>query len=157
MTGKRGPAEWRFWNHVDKHGPIPEKRPDLGPCWLWTGALYSVGYGQWRAYHGGLSGPAHRYAYELEHGPIPEGLECDHLCQNKRCIRPSHLEPVTHAENQRRTRRPLCRRGHPLTDENTYTHIDRKNLPHRRCRICMAIQQVLYRERWGGRKPARAA
>lgn len=97
----------RFWAKVDKAGPISPHRPDLGPCWLWTGAL-KKGYGHFcsqarrdrpRTWIG-----AHRWAYEAMVGPIPADLELDHLCRNPPCVNPGHLEPVTSAENLRRAR-----------------------------------------------------
>ena len=63
-----------------------------GDCWLWTGSLNSSGYGP------------HRALWELLNGPVPEGLDLDHLCNVRHCIRPDHLEPVTRAENGRRAR-----------------------------------------------------
>ena len=75
-------------------------------CWLWTGAQVK-GYGRLR--FGGRVQPAHRVAYEMMVGPIPSGLTLDHLCHVKACVRPSHLEPVTQAENLHRARRDgLC-------------------------------------------------
>jgi len=121
----------RFWAKVDKAGPIPECRPELGPCWIWTGST-SHGYGRLQA-AGKVMG-AHRFAYELLVGPIPEGLEPDHLCRVSACVKaiadehgPAHLEPVTHRENMLRgetigavnSRKTHCRRGHPFTPENT--------------------------------------
>lgn len=90
----------RFWSRVDRNGPVPAYRPDLGPCWLWrgAGANHNLGYGIWhprRSEHHG----AHRYAYELVVGVIPEGLHLDHLCRVPSCVNPSHLEPVTPSEN----------------------------------------------------------
>lgn len=70
------------------------------PCWIWPLAPKSTGYGLWRRQ--GDSRLAHRVAYERAVGPIPPGLEIDHLCRVKVCVRPDHLEPVTHAENGRR-------------------------------------------------------
>lgn len=90
----------RFWAKVDKDGPVPEYRSDLGPCWLWTGAPNEWGYGSIR--WGGPMRAAHRVAYELEHGAVPPALDIDHLCRVPACVRPSHLESVTPAENQRR-------------------------------------------------------
>jgi HNH endonuclease len=78
----------RFWEKVEQGEG----------CWLWTGAI-DRGYGQF-VWNGRKR--AHRVAYELIIGPIPEGLELDHLCRNKSCVRPEHLEPVTKAENIRR-------------------------------------------------------
>lgn len=89
----------RFWAKVDKNGPVSILRPDLGSCWLWTASI-SGGYA-----HIGREGSvcrAHLVAYELVIGPVPEGLDLDHLCFVRRCVNPSHLEPVTRSVNQRR-------------------------------------------------------
>lgn len=69
-------------------------------CWLWKGNTTSNGYGQFFVARQALI--AHRYSHELHVGPIPAGLEIDHLCNVRACVRPDHLEPVTHAENMRR-------------------------------------------------------
>lgn len=92
----------RFWPKVDKGGPIPEHRPELGPCWLWTGARIPAGYG-----HVSVDGQrvlAHRWSYIDAHGaPAQHLTDIDHLCFVKACVRPDHLEAVTHAENSRRS------------------------------------------------------
>ena len=75
-------------------------------CDVWIGALSTKGYGQF--WINGRQTQAHRWAYENLRGPIPEGLEIDHLCHNPACVRVDHLEPVTHAENLRR-RRPFAK------------------------------------------------
>lgn len=93
--------EERLWSRVDKNGPIPEFAPTLGNCWLYTGACFRLGYGSF--HHNGKDRYAHIVAYEFEVGPIPAGLELDHLCRVRHCVRPSHLEPVTHQENMRRS------------------------------------------------------
>lgn len=98
----------RFWSRVDKNGPVPSHRPDLGQCWVWTGAKSSKGYGHFKrpggmgAPNGGAYVSTHRWAYETEVGPITEGLELDHLCRNTLCVRPDHLEQVTRRENLNR-------------------------------------------------------
>lgn len=95
------PRERRFWAKVNKYGPLPELRPDLGPCWIYTGYVDpDTGYGQ----YGGKGGTRlpHRIAYEYSLGAIPKGLHLDHLCKRRICCRPSHLEPVTPLENIRR-------------------------------------------------------
>lgn len=76
---------------------------DMGfstPCHLWNGSTFHNGYG--KLTRGGVTQYAHRYYYELEHGPIPKVLECDHLCRVRKCCNPEHIELVTHAENSRR-------------------------------------------------------
>lgn len=95
----KDPTE-RLLAQVDKNGPAPEHRPDLGPCWLWIGTVDRWGYGQMK-WQGRRPG-SHRVAYELLVGPIPEGLTLDHLCRVPGCVNPAHLEPVTQAENNRR-------------------------------------------------------
>lgn len=111
--------EARFWSKVDKRGPLPARRPDLGPCWLWT-ASAPAGYGQMR--WNGTMRRTHRIAYELLVGPIAPGRHLDHLCMVTRCCNPDHLEPVTPEENTRRMlearRLDVCKRGHPRTPEN---------------------------------------
>lgn len=97
IQSQRGTPAERFWRKVDRNGPIPEYRPELGPCWLWTATLDGHGYGYFDGH------PAHRWAWQEAHGSIaPELSDMDHLCRVPRCVRPSHLEPVTHAENIRR-------------------------------------------------------
>jgi hypothetical protein len=73
-------------------------------CWRWNGTQNGIGYGQTRV--AGRKVYVHRLSYELFVGPIPPGLEIDHLCRNRACVNPTHLEPVTHAENVRRMVRP---------------------------------------------------
>ncbi len=95
--------------------PINDYRERIMPvmdgCELWTGTILSSGYGQVKIR--GRRYLAHRWVYEQEVGPIPEELEIDHLCGQKACVRPSHLEVVTHAVNcQRRLVPERCPRGH---------------------------------------------
>lgn len=92
----------RFWAKVDKNGPFPTEAPGLsGACWQWTASIiHTTGYGAFGVE--GRKRGAHRVSYELVIGPIPDGLTIDHLCNNRRCVNPSHLEPVTQGENVRR-------------------------------------------------------
>ena len=76
-------------------------------CWEWCGEINHKGYG--RLWTGGKRYFAHRAYYEVTHGPIPEGHEIDHLCRNRRCVNPDHLEAVAPVENQRRAR-PFAKR-----------------------------------------------
>ena len=129
------PAERRFWSKVDFRGD----------CWLWTGSVARRrgGYGQFRLASAGRKRmvKAHRVAYELLVGPIPEGLEPDHLCRNPRCVNPDHLEPVTHHENVLRGMSPSaqgaradhCIHDHPFDEANTYYRPDNGT---RQCRTC---------------------
>jgi hypothetical protein len=130
----RETAELQFWAKVEKNGPIPPARPDLGPCWIWTASRDHKGYGVFR------SQKAYSIAYKWAAGPVPEGLEIDHLCTVRSCVNPSHLEPVSHAENVRRGRagavnreKTACLRGHPFDDLNTYIS---PSSGKRACRTC---------------------
>ena len=101
VTTIRGDDEARFWSKVDKDGPVPALRPELGPCWLWLDRLNDDGYGNFAA--GGKIHSAPRWAYSHFAAPIPRGLEPDHLCRNRACVNyESHLEVVTRRENVRR-------------------------------------------------------
>lgn len=126
----------RFWSYVDREGPLP--RPDLGRCWSWTGGTSPDGYGILRIARATAYMP--RFSYELEHGPMPIGTEPDHLCRNRNCVNPDHLEPVTHRENILRgespqainARKTHCPKGHEYTPEN----IRRQRNGGRLCRAC---------------------
>lgn len=121
----------RFWSKVDR----------TEDCWLWTGWI-NKGYGRWCPdVKNRKTASTHRYAYELLVGPIPDGLTLDHLCRNKACVNPAHLEPVTARENIQRARPHCaaksthCRHGHEWTPENTFLHGNRV-----RCRECRKVQ-----------------
>ncbi len=119
-------------------------------CWVWTASLNSYGYGQFainlRPYR------AHRLAYEHWVGPIPDEPELDHLCRNRACCNPEHLEAVTHQVNFLRgenriavvVRTNHCIRGHEMTPENTV--INNKTTGGRACRICRNEQQQIRRQ-----------
>lgn len=112
-----------------------------GGCWIWTGTLYSNGYGS--IYVDGRVSLTHRVSYEIRVSKVPEGLEIDHLCRVRSCLNPEHLEPVTHAENMRRAMRTHCVNGHEFTAENTYRPADGK----RYCRTCRRQRNREQRER----------
>jgi hypothetical protein len=86
-----------FWAKVDRNGPIPAHRPDLGPCWIWTGTKGSRGYGNF--WYLGATQMAHHVSWWLAVGPIPDGLWILHHCDNRPCVRPSHLFDGTAQDN----------------------------------------------------------
>ena len=127
MVSKGQPdALTRFMSHVEFQ--------DDG-CIVWTGARTSRGYGSFGSGdRGGRTVRAHRWYWEFTNGGIPEGLVLDHLCRNKLCVNPEHLEPVSDEENRRRhfLLRTHCKNGHLLDTVNT-VHVGSFG---RRCRIC---------------------
>lgn len=138
-----------FWEKVNKNGPVSTIRPDLGRCWLWTGAAKSGGnrkYG--RVAFMGRMRPVHQVSYELVKGTLPVGHVPDHLCKNEICVNPDHLEAVTHRENNRRSESPsalnarktLCPKGHALAGKNLYVHSGKRS-----CKICRALAAARHR------------
>ena len=117
---------------------------DENGCWNYTGTINNRGYGSIR------QTTAHRFFWETIRGDIPEGLELDHLCRNTRCVNPSHLEPVTRAENMRRRSEAykVCRAGHLMDEENTIikNRPDRGTGTARACRACQVLSQRRFRE-----------
>lgn len=118
----------RFWQKVEK----------TERCWLWRGAVDNNGYGRFRL--NGKTVYAHRLAYKLSVDSIEAGMTLDHLCRNRQCVNPNHLEQVTNKENilrgqapsARAARRVTCSNGHAYNDANTYWG---KN-GQRVCRTC---------------------
>lgn len=106
----------RFMVKVNRNGPILVHRPELGPCWVWTAnhtAKPPTGYGRFHV--GKQAILAHRWSYEYFVGSIPKDLVIDHLCRNRSCVRPDHLDPVTYQENCLRGEAPaakMAKRSH---------------------------------------------
>lgn len=146
------PLAERFWANV-KTGSAEE-------CWPWLGHIHHEGYGDLKYQARRIR--AHRVAYEVTVGPIPDGLTLDHLCHtrdqtctggatclHRRCVNPAHLEPVPQLENMYRGRSPHafnalkthCKNGHEFTPENTYWRARGRG---RDCRKCTAISQRKY-------------
>lgn len=137
---------------------------NLGECWLWLGSKSKDGYGQFilsaRRGEKRIRIAPYRFIWEHINGPMPEGLEPDHTCNNRQCVNPEHIEPVTHAENQRRSyqrgrkrihvdfaggrkRGTHCPKGHEYTDSNTYY------TPHGSvyCRECNRLACLVYQSK----------
>ncbi|MFI2349761.1 HNH endonuclease signature motif containing protein [Streptomyces sp. NPDC019443] len=141
----------RFWAKVKHDGPVSLRREAPGRCWLWVGAIGARGYG--RIFVDGQTVPAHRWSYEAEVGSIQPGLVIDHLCRNRACVNPAHLEPVTNQVNTlrgigmtaRRARTTHCPAGHEYAGANLYV----SPRGDRRCRICEHLRAVRR-----GRKPS---
>lgn len=123
------------------------KQGNADDCWPWAGTLRKDGYGVLsECGHQGRLVRVHRLAYELEIGPIPAGLTIDHLCRNRRCCNPAHMEAVSIRENVLRgeslraqeARQTHCLRGYELAGENIYQRKDRTG---RYCRICRRIRR----------------
>jgi hypothetical protein len=116
---------------------------DVNDCWEWTDALTASGHAQVSMH--GTTCPAYRVSYQMFVGPIPDELTLDHLCRNRACVNPTHVEPVTIRENTLRGIGPSsvnaakthCLRGHEFTPENIYWGMRRGKRPFRVCRICM--------------------
>lgn len=134
----------RFWSKVSFNGPIPPDGIQGGRCWGWEAGKSKAGYGQFALDRKPVK--AHRVSYTINIGDIPTSLVIDHLCKNKGCCNPAHLEPVTHRENAIRcdsevginARRTHCKNGHELCGDNLFVYKPSKAYPHGRryCRQC---------------------
>jgi hypothetical protein len=114
-------------------------------CWEWTGSIQKDGYGQLR--HNGSTKLAHRYSYELFRKTIDPLLQLDHLCRNRKCVNPFHLEEVTAKENVNRgigKQKTHCIRGHKYNTENTYYWTNKWGNKQKTCRICNKIHALKY-------------
>jgi hypothetical protein len=118
QASRRATTLDRFWAKVDKSAE----------CWVWTGKLRADGYGNFWDGENKRMMRVHRFAYLAEIGDIPDGLQLDHLCRNRACVNPAHLEPVSARENTLRgvgltaqnAVKTHCPRNHPLTGDNLF-------------------------------------
>lgn len=141
MKGRR-PAKERFMSKF-------RVNPEIG-CHEWTACKGKDGYGRFNT--GGKHGPvvrAHKFSYETFKGPIPDGLQIDHLCRNRICCNPDHLEAVTQQENIRRgdggkhmREKTHCPKGHPYSGANLYIE---PSTGRRRCQVCTKATRKKYR------------
>lgn len=144
---------WPERTRKERFEGLFEPEPCSG-CFLWFGRIDEDGYGRFR-WGATQMMKAHRAAYLLYVGPIPDGLTLDHLCRVRSCVNPRHVEPVTNRENALRglgqgahnAKKIMCVHGHEFSPENTYR---RPSRPRRDCRICIerrALERAARRER----------
>lgn len=148
----------RFTSKVDYDGPTPLDAPHLGPCHLWTACTSKNGYGQFHTGSRtlGTAGPrpAHVLAWEEANGPVPDGLELDHLCRVRHCVNAAHLEAVTDRENSRRGLTGMhqrikthCPQGHEYAGANLIEKTQRGGFMNRICRTCARASWRAYAAR----------
>lgn len=144
MTRKKKNPSDRFWEKVDKSGD----------CWVWLASKNTKGYGKFSS--NGVPVMAHRFSWEQVNGEIPRELVVNHLCENKPCVRPDHLELITNAENLRYSgvgqknaehhkSKTHCRNGHEYTKETTRQTFRKNRISiSRRCMVCFIATQERY-------------
>lgn len=154
----RRPLAERFWEKVDSSG-------GLEACWTWKGATRHWGYGCiWSGGGHGKILVAHRVAWELTCGPIPEGMCLDHICKNPKCVNPSHLRVVTYYENYvdysdspfaKNATKTHCKRGHEFSRENTAMvwRLFRRGKTGNWCRFCLTCFPQYWRHAIVPRSP----
>lgn len=126
-------------------------------CWDWDGAHFKTGYAE--TWDGRRPLYAHRVSYELWVGPIPDGFVIDHLCRNRGCVNPEHLEAVSQRTNilrgtgmsARHAVKTHCPKGHEYTAENTYNYPNKNS---RECRVCMRERNRINLRNYRARRKA---
>lgn len=119
-VAKAEAADKRWWANAEQ----------TDGCWLWQGSVNADGYGT--IWNGERNRLAHRYGYEMLVGPIPAGMELEHVCTTRLCVKPTHLSVATHATNMGHLApRNLCKNGHPLVPGNVYRY------PSSGARLCV--------------------
>lgn len=131
--GRRIPIETRLEAKIER----------TSDCWFWTGLLTHNGYGQFTYREDGKikCTMAHRAVYRVHVGEIPEGMTLDHLCMNRNCVNPEHLEPVTLGDNIRRSPRAVsetCKYGHVYKEQSNFYKLKKA----RRCHECHATAEA---------------
>jgi hypothetical protein len=147
----------RLVSKLDFDGTVSEHRPDLGPCWIWTASLRD-GYGQISiGTRPQQMRSSHVVLYEITVGEVPAGCELDHLCRNRACCNPDHLDPVTHLENILRSpealaainaRKTACSQGHELSERVLGER------QKRRCGVCVENARLAKAEGDGRQRSA---
>lgn len=140
----------RFWSKVNKDGPVVKL--ELGECWEWTASLSKNGYGKFSLKNATIS--AHRLVYTIKHGSISCDSEVDHLCRNRKCVKPDHLEAVPQTVNTLRgdgvtainAAKTHCIRGHLLNEPNLRKAGIKNNKRH--CLACDRAAGYIYK--YGG-------
>lgn len=124
----------KFWYRVEVHQP--------SGCWQWRGTIERWGYGQFSLGKKAGKFRAHRVAYSVLIGPVPDGMQLDHLCRNNGCVNPDHLQVTTGRINTLRgygtsgmnARKTHCKRGHELSGDNIYQYGNRRS-----CKLCKTV------------------
>lgn len=143
----------RFFKKVE---PCP-----VTGCWEWTAAKvkgYGIFWQGGKRCNGGRNYQAHRWLWETLNGPVPMERELDHLCRNRGCVNPEHLEPVTRSVNNLRGLSPArtrqffldkthCPKGHPYSGDNLFVGTRSNGRNYRQCRICMRAWGARTREK----------
>lgn len=154
----------RLWSKVDKGGPVPAHRPELGPCWLWTDKPEKQsGYGRisWKEGSKHRARKAHHIVWLVVRGELPpnigHGLDdvvTDHLCRVRLCVNPDHIEWITHRENIERgtvghhnRSKDACPSEHAYTPENTRLKVIKGGYTVRVCRTCERLGSQRRREK----------